>query len=95
MYFRSLVEPVFTYSLYPALLATARRPPGEHPRHLQQLLQLLPRHNLLTLRTLCRHLHHLARHHEVNSCIIFYNDSKNIWSGDGHDLPQPRHRLGA
>ena len=27
--------------------------------------------------------------------VIFYNDSKNIWSGDGHDLPQPRHRLGA
>ena len=26
---------------------------------------------------------------------FFYNDSKNIWSGDGHDLPQPRHRLGA
>ena len=86
-FFRCLVEPLFTYSLYETLLVVSQQPPQNHPLHLRHALEHLPHHNFKTLQYLFSHLHRLSHHHHITGMT-----SRNlaiVWAPNLIRTPSP------
>eukprot|EP01128_Nolandella_sp_AFSM9_P000950 TRINITY_DN11075_c0_g1_i1.p1 TRINITY_DN11075_c0_g1~~TRINITY_DN11075_c0_g1_i1.p1 ORF type:complete len:698 (-),score=113.49 TRINITY_DN11075_c0_g1_i1:159-2123(-) len=65
-FFSSMPEPLFTFSLYEALVATGASPPSEQEELLRKVVEFVPVENKYMLYTFFRHLKRVAQRSSLN-----------------------------